>query len=106
MMTARTAEAVIDLLARSSSMGTLDITGGAPELNELPMLVERSRTRTPRYRAMQSAVILERGMGWLVDFYRRSRVELHLLAPVLPPEMSTSSAATAFLPGASRRSGC
>src|SRR5271155_1769692 len=43
-MTRATAERVIDVLAASPRVGTLDITGGAPELNEkFAMLGERAR---------------------------------------------------------------
>src|SRR5216683_3474593 len=39
-----TAERVLELLAASPSVTTLDVTGGAPELNEnFTMLVERAR---------------------------------------------------------------
>src|SRR5271157_30291 len=43
-MTRATAQRVIEVLAASPRAGTLDITGGAPELNEnFAMLVERAR---------------------------------------------------------------
>ena len=73
-----TAERVIELLKRSPSIATLDITGGAPELNaNFAMLVERARElkRRVMLRCNLTVILLE-GMAWLVDFYRRHRVEL------------------------------
>ncbi len=77
-MTQATAEAVLDLLARSPSIATLDVTGGAPELNpNFAMIVERGRAMGRRVIVRCNlTVILEDGMAWLVDFYRRNRVEL------------------------------
>src|SRR5208283_43109 len=43
-MTRATAERVIEVLAASPGVETIDITGGAPELNEnFAMMVERAR---------------------------------------------------------------
>jgi len=78
IMTRATAERVLNVLAASPSVGTLDITGGAPELNpNFAMLVERARAlgRTVIVRC-NLTVTLEPGMEWLIDFYRRSGVEL------------------------------
>ncbi len=77
-MSRATAEGVIGLLARSPSIDTLDITGGAPELNpNFAMLVERGRAMGRRVTVRCNlTVTLEEGMGWLVEFYRRNRVEL------------------------------
>jgi molybdenum cofactor biosynthesis enzyme MoaA len=54
-MTQAIAERVIEVLSRSSSVETVDLTGGAPELNpNFAYLVHRarqmSRVRTPRAR--------------------------------------------------------
>src|SRR5271155_5843127 len=67
-MTQATAEAVLDLLARSPSIATLDVTGGAPELNpNFAMLVERGRAMGRRVIVRCNlTVILEDGMAWLV----------------------------------------
>src|SRR6516165_11049825 len=70
-----TAERVIELLKRSPSIATLDITGGAPELNaNFAMLVERARElkRRVMLRCNLTVIRLAR-MAWLVDFYRRPR---------------------------------
>jgi len=77
-MVCTTAERVIALLKQSPSIATLDITGGAPELNaNFAMLVERARELGRRVIVRCNlTVILVEGMAWLVDFYRRHRVEL------------------------------
>jgi radical SAM/Cys-rich protein len=87
-MATATAEEVIGLLARARSVDTLDITGGAPELNpNFPMLVERGLALRRRVIVRCNlTVILEPGMSWLVDFYRRNRVELICSLPCYTPE--------------------
>ncbi len=87
-MTRAAAERVIEILAASPGVSTLDITGGAPELNpNFAMLVERARAlgRTVIVRC-NLTVTLEPGMEWLVDFYRRSRVELVCSLPCYTAE--------------------
>jgi radical SAM/Cys-rich protein len=77
-MACTTAQRVIELLKQSPSIATLDITGGAPELNaNFPMLVERARElgRNVSVRCNLTVILVE-GMAWLVDFYRRHRVAL------------------------------
>ncbi len=88
IMTRATAERVIEVLAASPRVTTLDITGGAPELNpNFAMLVQRARAlgRTVIVRC-NLTVTLEPGMEWLVDFYRRSRVELICSLPCYTAE--------------------
>lgn len=77
-MALTTAERVIELLKQSPTINTLDITGGAPELNSnFAMLVERARELGRRVIVRCNlTVVLVEGMAWLVDFYRRHRVEL------------------------------
>jgi radical SAM/Cys-rich protein len=77
-MVRATAERVLELLAQSPSIATLDITGGAPELNgNFAMLVERARELGRRVIVRCNlTVTLVEGMAWLVDFYRRNGVEL------------------------------
>ena len=87
-MTRATAERVIEVLAASPRVGTLDITGGAPELNaNFAMLVERARAlgRKAIVRC-NLTVTLEPGMEWLVEFYRRSGVELVCSLPCYTAE--------------------
>jgi radical SAM/Cys-rich protein len=77
-MTAATAARVIELLAASPRARTLDITGGAPELNpNFAMLVEQARALDRRVIVRCNlTVTLEPAMEWLVDFYRRNQVDL------------------------------
>jgi len=77
-MTLATATRVIEVLAASARVETLDITGGAPELNpNFAMLVERARALGRKVIVRCNlTVTLEPGMEWLVEFYRRSTVEL------------------------------
>jgi radical SAM/Cys-rich protein len=87
-MTRATAERVIEMLAASPRVGTVDITGGAPELNEnFAMIVERARALGRKVIVRCNlTVTLERGMEWLVDFYRREGVELVCSLPCYTAE--------------------
>jgi radical SAM/Cys-rich protein len=75
-MTRATAERVLGLLARSPSILTVDITGGAPELNEnFPMLVEGARAAGREVMVRHNlTVMLEPGMEHLGEFFRDQRV--------------------------------
>ena len=87
-MTRATANRVVELIAGSPSIATVDITGGAPELNpNFAMLVEGAR-RLERHVIVRCnlTVILEEGMAWLVDFYRRNHVELICSLPCYSAE--------------------
>ena len=87
-MTRATAARVIEVLAASPRVETIDITGGAPELNEnFAMLVERARAlgRKAIVRC-NLTVTREPGMEWLVEFYRRSGVELVCSLPCYTAE--------------------
>jgi len=77
-MERRTAERVLALLASSSTIRTLDLTGGAPELNpNFRGLVEGGR-RAGREVMVRCnlTVMFEPGMDWLGEFYRDQRVIL------------------------------
>ncbi len=73
-----TAERVLELLAHSPAVRTVDLTGGAPELNEnFRMLVENGR-RAGREVMVRCnlTVMFEPGMERLGEFYRDNRVML------------------------------
>jgi radical SAM/Cys-rich protein len=73
-----TAERVLELLAHSPGIRTLDLTGGAPELNgNFRMLVEGGRRagRTVMVRC-NLTVMFEPGMERLGEFYRDNNVTL------------------------------
>jgi len=73
-----TAERVLELLAHSPAVRTLDLTGGAPELNaNFRMLVEGGR-RAGREVMVRCnlTVMFEPGMERLGEFYRDNRVVL------------------------------
>ena len=87
-MTRETAERVVEVIAASARVGTVDITGGAPELNpNFAMLVERSRALGRKVIVRCNlTVTLEPGMEWLVEFYRRAGVELVCSLPCYTAE--------------------
>jgi radical SAM/Cys-rich protein len=87
-MTREAAERVIEVLTASPRVETLDITGGAPELNpNFAMLVERARALGRKVIVRCNlTVTLEPGMEWLVEFYRRSGVELVCSLPCYTAE--------------------
>jgi radical SAM/Cys-rich protein len=73
-----TAERVLEVLAHSPAIRTIDLTGGAPELNgNFRMLVEggRGEGREVIVRC-NLTVMFERGMERLGEFYRDNRVVL------------------------------
>jgi radical SAM/Cys-rich protein len=78
IMTAATAERVLDVLERNPALAAIDLTGGAPELNpSFRRLVERARAlgRTVMVRC-NLTVIQTEGMAWLPEFYRAHDVVL------------------------------
>ncbi len=72
------AERVVEVLQLNPSLGTVDITGGAPELNEnFRFLVESARSLGRRVIVRCNLTVLfAEGMGHLPAFYRDNRVEL------------------------------
>lgn len=83
-----TAELVVDLLAHSRSIEIVDITGGAPELNQhFRFLVDSacSMNRGVTVRC-NLTVILQPGMDWLPSFYREHRVHLVCSLPCYTAE--------------------
>jgi radical SAM/Cys-rich protein len=88
MMTASTAARVIELIVASPSIRTIDITGGAPELNpNFRALVEKGR-RAGREVIVRCnlTVLFEPAMEWLPDFYRTNSVRLICSLPCYTAE--------------------
>ncbi|HLX38790.1 MAG TPA: arsenosugar biosynthesis radical SAM (seleno)protein ArsS [Candidatus Binataceae bacterium] len=85
------AERAVELLAHSPSIEIVDITGGAPELNQhFRYLVEASR-RLERGVIVRCnlTVIFQPGMDWLPEFYRRYQVRLVCSLPCYTAENVT-----------------
>ncbi|MFI5399252.1 MAG: arsenosugar biosynthesis radical SAM (seleno)protein ArsS [Candidatus Binatia bacterium] len=88
IMTRATAERVIALLADSPTIETVDLTGGAPELNpNFTFLVERARALSRHVIVRCNlTVILSGGLEWLPHFYRDNEVELVCSLPCYTAE--------------------
>jgi radical SAM/Cys-rich protein len=87
-MDRRVAHRVIEVLAHSPSIEIVDITGGAPELNQhFRFLVESARglNREVIVRC-NLTVILQPGMDWLPSFYREHHVRLVCSLPCYTAE--------------------
>lgn len=78
MMTRRTAARILALLANSPTTRTVDLTGGAPELNpNFSYLVERARALGREViDRCNLTVLFEPDMEWLPEFLRDHQVEL------------------------------
>jgi len=77
-MSRATAERAVEVVARSPGVAAMDITGGAPELNEnFAMLVERARAlwREVIVRCNLTVIFVD-GMSYLPEFYARNNVHL------------------------------
>jgi radical SAM/Cys-rich protein len=87
-MTETTAARVIELMAASPSIGTVDITGGAPELNpNFRTLVEQAQREVVV--RCNLTILFEPGMEWLPEFYRDNRVRLVCSLPCYSAENVT-----------------
>ena len=78
IMTRSTAERVVELISGSRGVKTVDLTGGAPELNpNFRYLVQSTRAleRAVMVRC-NLTVLFVPGMEWLAEFYRDNRVHL------------------------------
>jgi radical SAM/Cys-rich protein len=78
IMTADTAERALAVLERNACLDTLDLTGGAPELNpSFRRFVERATAlgRDVVVRCNLTVTLVD-GMGWLPEFYRAHGVRL------------------------------
>lgn len=82
---------VVELLQRNSMLGTVDITGGAPELNDnFRFLVESARALGRRVIVRCNLTVLfVEGMDYLPRFYRDNRVELVCSMPCYGAENVT-----------------
>lgn len=80
MMTAETAAQILQLLKNTPSITTLDITGGAPELNDnFRFLVQMARELRPDIDIIDRCnltVLQEPGQEDLVDFLKQQRVHI------------------------------
>lgn len=88
IMTRATAERVVELIASSRGVKTVDLTGGAPELNpNFRFIVESARIldRAVMVRC-NLTVLFVPGMEWLPEFYRDNRVHLVCSLPCYGPE--------------------
>jgi len=90
-MDARVAQRVIELLAQSSSIEIVDITGGAPELNPHFRLLVESARKLHREVIVRCnlTVIFQPGMDSLPEFYREHRVRLVCSLPCYTAENVT-----------------
>lgn len=87
-MTRATADRVVELIAASGAIDTVDLTGGAPELNpNFKFLVESSRAlgRSVIVRC-NLTILFVPGMEGLADFYRENRVHLICSLPCYSAE--------------------
>jgi len=88
IMAAATVERLLELLATTTMVDTLDVTGGAPELNPgFRRLVEGARAAG---RAVVDrcnlTVLFEDGLAWLPEFLAANRVELVCSLPCYTAE--------------------
>jgi radical SAM/Cys-rich protein len=87
-MSQATAERVVELLTKSRSVETVDLTGGAPELNaSFRFLVNSARSHGRRVIVRCNLTVLfVDGMEDLPEFYRSNRVELICSLPCYTEE--------------------
>jgi radical SAM/Cys-rich protein len=90
MMTAETAAQCVKLLASTPSITTLDITGGAPELNDsFRMLVQMARKVRPDVDIIDRCnltVLQEPGQEDLVEFLKEHKVQVIASMPCYSEE--------------------
>jgi len=88
IMSEATAERVLALLGDSSVVATVDLTGGAPELNPaFRRLVSQARALGLRViDRCNLTVLFEEGMEWLPEFLSEHRVELVCSLPCYSAE--------------------
>jgi radical SAM/Cys-rich protein len=87
IMTRGTAERAVQLIRSNACLKTIDITGGAPELNpNFALLVEQTRNLGRSVTVRSNLTVMVEGMGWLGEFYRRNQVALICSLPCYGPE--------------------
>ena len=90
MMTADTAARCLELLKNTPSITTLDITGGAPELNEnFRYLVQMARSMRPELEIIDRCnltVLQEPGQEDLIDFLKENKVHIVASLPCYSAE--------------------
>ncbi len=87
-MNRQTAERVIALLQNTPEIGTVDITGGAPELNPnfRTLVMESRRLDKQVIDRCNLTVLLEPGQEDLLDFLRNQQVAITASLPCYTPE--------------------
>ena len=87
-MAAPVAERLMEVLAASPAITTVDLTGGAPELNaNFRYLVESARAMGRHVMVRCNLTVLfAPAMEWLAEFYRDTQVELVCSLPCYTPE--------------------
>ena len=87
-MTRAVAEQVIKLVADSPSIASVDLTGGAPELNgNFRYLMESARALGRHVMVRCNLTVLfAGGMEWLPEFYRDTQAELVCSLPCYGPD--------------------
>jgi len=88
VMTQATAQRVVALIASSPAIGTIDLTGGAPELNpSFRYLVESARRLGRRViDRCNLTVLFEDGLEWLPRFFAEQEIELTCSLPCYTPK--------------------
>ena len=87
-MSAPVAERLMEMLAASPAITSVDLTGGAPELNaNFRYLIQSSRAMGRHVIVRCNLTVLfVPAMEWLADFYRDAQVELVCSLPCYTPE--------------------
>lgn len=90
LMTRETIDRVIDWFVKTESIDTLDLTGGAPEMNpDFRYFVSEIRAARPHCAIIDRCnltILLEPGYEGLVDFLVRHRVQIVASMPCYTPD--------------------
>ena len=87
-MSVETVDRILDLLAASPSVETLDITGGAPEMNAAfrPLVAGATALGVEVIDRCNLTVLMEPGMDWLGPFLQEHRVRVVASLPCYSQE--------------------